>query len=281
MRLGKHSSLELCGVIHLQPLPGSYRAAQVYRRQRLEYHRQVDRILTRALQEARILEKTGFDSIIVENFGDVPFVKESVSPETVSALAIIVNQLRKQIKIPIGVNVLRNDAHSALSIASVAGASFVRVNVLSGVAATDQGWIEGRASEVLVHREKLDPSLRILADVWVKHARQFSSQNLSQSIEETFLRAGADGVILTGATTGRAPEQDYLAEAVDCCERLKVPLYIGSGVSVKTIVQIPQRGISGIIVGSDLRRDGIAGNPLEARRASSWIRNARKHFKSS
>jgi hypothetical protein len=102
-----------------------------------------------------------------------------VSAETIAAMAVIAREVRSAVGIPIGINVLRNDAISALSIAAVTGAEFIRVNVLSGVAATDQGWIEGHAAEVLAARERLDPELRILGDVWVKHAKQFSSDSLA------------------------------------------------------------------------------------------------------
>ena len=50
--------------------------------------------------------------------------------------------IREVSKLPLGINVLRNDAFSALAIAAVTGADFIRVNVLSGVTATDQGLIE-------------------------------------------------------------------------------------------------------------------------------------------
>jgi membrane complex biogenesis BtpA family protein len=177
------------------------------------------------------------------------------------------------------VNVLRNDAVSALAIAAVTGCEFIRVNVLSGVAATDQGWIEGRASEVLTVRERLDPSVRILGDVWVKHARQFSSDSLSHSIEETAFRAGADAVILTGPTTGRLAAREMLNEAVSACQKHDIPLYLGSGVSSESIQQLPLSGNSGIIVGSDLRKDGVAGNAIDARRVTHWMKAASRHFR--
>lgn len=269
---------EFCGVLHLRPLPGSFRAARVARKTGVDQRRQLELSIKQAVIEAKILENSGFDTLIIENFGDTPFRKDQVSAETVASMAIVAREVRAAVKIPIGINVLRNDALSALSIAAVTGADFIRVNVLSGVAATDQGWIEGRAADVLSARERLNPELRILGDVWVKHARQFSSDSLSHSIEETAYRAGADAVILTGPTTGRLASRACLDEAIAACKAQDIPLYLGSGVSSETVSGLPQSGISGIIVGSDLRKNGIAGFALDPRRVTKWMRAAARHF---
>jgi membrane complex biogenesis BtpA family protein len=269
---------EYCGVLHLRPLPGSFRAARIARKAGVDARRQLDLTIRQAVMEARILEKEGFDTLMIENFGDTPFRKDQVAAETIASMAIIAREVREAVKLPIGINVLRNDAVSALSIAAVTGADFIRVNVLSGVAATDQGWIEGRAADVLAARERLDPELRILGDVWVKHARQFSSDSLSHSIEETAYRAGADAVILTGPTTGRLASRAFLEEAVSTCSAHDIPLYLGSGVSSETVSELPQAGISGIIVGSDLRKDGVAGAAVDPRRVTRWMKSAARHF---
>ena len=61
---------------------------------------------------------------------------------------------------------LRNDGSAAVAVAHAVGARFVRINVLCGVRATDQGLISGRAHEVLRERSLLGAeSIRILADV--------------------------------------------------------------------------------------------------------------------
>lgn len=49
------------------------------------------------------------------------------------------------VTVPIGINVLRNDAHSAIAIATCVQTEFIRVNVFTGAMATDQGLIEGQA----------------------------------------------------------------------------------------------------------------------------------------
>ncbi len=269
----------LIGVIHLPPLPGSPGAAGVLP------HEALQKAGLQAVKEARTLSQQGFTGIILENFGDIPFHKTSVGPETIASLAVIAAAVREVTSAALGINVLRNDARAALAIASIVGADFIRVNVLSGVAATDQGMIEGCAADLLRERSRLNADhVGILADVLVKHANTISTTDLELAIEETALRAGADGVILTGTTTGRAPTASLIAEAQEITRKLGVPLYLGSGTTSESLKAI--EGPIGVIVGSTLRKAGRAGAPLDTARIRTFMKgwkakNAKKTRRAS
>jgi len=128
----------LIGVVHLPALPGSPR-----------HTLSLSAILAQAVADAQAYAQGGADALIVENFGDAPFARGRVASETVAAMALAVHAVRAQVRLPVGVNVLRNDARSALGICAATGAEFLRVNVLAGAAVTDQGIIEGEAYELL------------------------------------------------------------------------------------------------------------------------------------
>ncbi|MBD0301732.1 MAG: BtpA/SgcQ family protein, partial [Tolypothrix sp. T3-bin4] len=122
----------IIGVVHLLPLPTSPR-----------WGGNLKAVIDRAEQEAAALASGGVDGLIVENFFDAPFTKNQVDPVVVSAMTIVVQRIQNLVTLPVGLNVLRNDAKSAMAIASCVQAQFIRVNVLTGVMATDQGLIEG------------------------------------------------------------------------------------------------------------------------------------------
>src|SRR5262245_1396131 len=149
----------LIGMVHLPPLPGAPGP-------RLS----MEAIVAQAVDEAKLLIDCGFDAVMVENYGDLPFYPDHVPPETIAAMAIVVSQVVQVVKCAVGVNVLRNDARAALAIAASAGAAFIRINVHSGVVATDQGLLVGQAAETLRERERLGADVGIFADVHVKHA---------------------------------------------------------------------------------------------------------------
>ncbi len=89
----------------------------------------MDQVLARAEEEARALQQGGADGVIVENFGDAPFRIGRVDSETVAAMTLAVERVRQTTDLPVGVNMLRNDAQSALAVAAVTGAALIRVNV--------------------------------------------------------------------------------------------------------------------------------------------------------
>jgi membrane complex biogenesis BtpA family protein len=251
----------LVGVIHLPPLAGAP-CSQHYSPSEL-----LQRAGYQAVQEAQLFAQAGFDGVILENFGDAPFYPTQVPPETVASMGIIAAAVREAVSIQVGINVLRNDARSALAIAAVTGCDFIRVNVLGGVVATDQGWIEGDAAFILRERERFKVPVAILADVHVKHGITFSSLDLGMAIEETGFRSLANAVIITGRTTGRSVDMESLQVASKKAREIGMPLYVGSGVRSSQLKEI-RPWVDGVIVSSALRKKGMAGEKLDSRRVN-------------
>lgn len=257
------------GVIHLPSLPGAPGGGRKGART----------LITRALEiatsEAKAMERAGMDGVMLENFGDAPFYADQVPAETIASMSMIASEVTSVVNVPVGINILRNDARAALSVAAVSGARLIRVNVLCGVVASDQGMIEGQAAFLLRERLRLGADVVILADVHVKHARSLSSSDLVQSIEETAGRGGADAVIVTGTTTGRQVGGPDLVRAAEVCRALKIPLYVGSGATPENVGQLLAQA-DGVIVGSTLKKGGKAGNPLDLRRLKAFMTQVRK-----
>ena len=68
----------LIGVVHLQPLPGSPR-----------YHGSMKKVCNAAVADAKAYEEGGAQGLMIENFGDLPFTRGVVAPETVAAMAVV------------------------------------------------------------------------------------------------------------------------------------------------------------------------------------------------
>lgn len=250
------------GMVHLLPLPGAPR-----------FTGDLEAVLERAVSDARALSEAGIDAILVENFGDVPFVAHHVDAVTVAVMTRAVSRVRAAVACPVGVNVLRNDAGAALAIAAATGAGFVRVNVHTGGMFTDQGWIEGRAAETLRLRERIAPDVALLADVLVKHAVPPAGVDLLDAGRDTWHRGLADALIVTGPATGASTELEHVAALRDAIP--DAPVLVGSGVTPETVgaaLELAQ----GVIVGSALEADGDAGSPVEPERVRRLVRAARR-----
>jgi membrane complex biogenesis BtpA family protein len=240
------------GVVHLPPLPGSPR-----------WGGNMGRVLEQAQREAQVLESGGANGIIVENFGDAPFRIGRVEPDTVAALTLTVDRVRRVVSVPVGINMLRNDAGSALAVAAATGAQFIRVNIHYGVMAADEGLVEGEAYATLRHRQALGADVTILADVLVKHAVPLGPVDLGLTARETAYRGLADGLIVTGPVTGQpASAKDVATVRHAVPDRL---LLVGSGVDLDNAHQLLEHA-SGAIVGTSLKQDGIVSNPLDPER---------------
>jgi uncharacterized protein len=257
-----NTTTPIIGVVHLLPLPTSAR-----------WGGSLGAIIDRAEQEAVALVSGGVDGLIVENFFDAPFPKSRVDPAVVSAMTTIVSRLMQLVSIPIGINVLRNDSLSAMAIASCTGAAFIRVNVLSGVMATDQGLIEGCAYELLKYRRELGSNVKILADVLVKHAQPLSSSDLTTAVRETIDRGLADAVILSGSVTGSPPSLADLQQAKAAAG--STPIIIGSGADDRNINSLMQYA-DGAIVSSSLKRQGKIENSIDPIRVSQFVETLRQ-----
>jgi membrane complex biogenesis BtpA family protein len=252
----------IIGVVHLLPLPTSPR-----------WGGSLKAVIDRAEQEVTALASGGVDGVIVENFFDAPFTKNQVDPAVVSAMTLIIQRLMNLVTLPVGINVLRNDAQSAIAIATCVSAQFIRVNVLTGIMATDQGLIEGQAHQLLRYRRELGSDVKILADVLVKHARPLGSPNLTTAVQETIERGLADGVILSGWATGSPPPLEDLELASAAANG--TPVFIGSGASWENISTLMQAA-DGVIVSSSLKRRGKIEQPIDPIRVSQFVEAARR-----
>ena len=249
----------IIGVVHLPPLIGSPQSTQPFHE-----------IRTRALSDAGILIDNGIDGVIIENYGDAPFQPDSVEPHTVVALALVTNEIREHHpQTPIGLNVLRNDAKSAIAIATVTGVHFIRVNVHTGAMLTDQGIIQGKAHETLRYRSTLKSEVKIFADIAVKHAVPLVPIDILASAEDTYHRGLADALIVTGAATGKSTDLDQLKTV-----KLTVPqasIFAGSGVTTDNLVEVLEYA-DGVIVGTSTKRDGVTTNEVDPDRVHALIK---------
>jgi membrane complex biogenesis BtpA family protein len=251
------SDKPVIGMLHVPPLPGSPQ-------NRLA----LDAILDWVLEDAKALADGGVNGFAIENFGDIPFYPGRVPPHTVAFLTALGMAVKRQFHLPLGINVLRNDAVSALAIAAAVPAEFIRVNVHTGARLTDQGVIEGAAHETLRYRKLLGADIRIFADVDVKHSAPLAARDLEVEVEELVGRGCADAVIVTGSATGRAASLDELKTVKASAGSAYV--IAGSGVDERNIGAVLKIA-DAVIVGTSFKRDGVTTNPVDPSRVRAIL----------
>ena len=251
----------IIGMIHMPPLPGAPNN-KLSVRQLTDF----------ALSEADKLERAGLDACIVENIGDTPLFKENLPPYTIAAMATVTKAVVDHTKMKVGVNMLRNACEEALSVAHVAGAEFIRCNILIGAYATDQGIIEGCAAKVARLKEALKSRVLVFGDVHVKHAYPIFNVEIEYAAQDLAERGGADAVIVSGARSPVPPSFERVRKVRDAVEK---PVLIGSGISLANVRQFYQKS-DGLIIGEpDFKVGGVWGGPSDGKAYERAVRSCR------
>lgn len=251
----------LIGMIHARALPGTPRSQLSMR--------EICRI---AFEEADWLQEAGFDALLVENMHDVPYLKRAVGPEIVAAMTEVVATVREAVDCPVGLQILAGANREAIAVAHATGAQFVRAEGLVFAHVADEGWIESDAGELLRYRKAIGAqTVKILADIKKKHSSHIVTSDLD--LADTAQAAeffGANSLIITGSSTGRAAKKSDLEEAA---RGTALPLIVGSGTTPETLSELWDLA-QGFIVGSYLKKGGRWDNPLDPERIRKLIKRS-------
>ena len=241
------------GVIHVGALPGTPAS-------RLG----VEELAREAAREAALYREGGVDGLMVENMHDVPYLRGSVGPEVVAALAVVARAVKAEGALPTGVQILAGANVEAVAVAHAAGLDYVRVEAYAFAHVADEGLIQSSAAELLRFRRRIGADgVRVWADVKKKHSSHAITADVS--LGETaaaveFMRG--DAVIVSGAATGEPPRGGDVREAKTHC---RLPVLLGSGVTPENVAEFYDAA-DGFIVGSYFKERGLWSNPVEPAR---------------
>ncbi len=109
-----------------------------------------------------------------------------------------------------------------------------------------------------------------LADVDVKHSSPLGDVSLANEVEDLIQRGLADAVIVSGSSTGCAASIEQVRQVKQAAG--DGPVYVGSGVTPESIEALWKDGqADGFIVGSSLKRDGLASQPVDVARVKALV----------
>ncbi|HEY1942136.1 MAG TPA: BtpA/SgcQ family protein [Roseiarcus sp.] len=250
----------LIGDIHLRPLPGSPR----YRGET------ITAIIDQAVADAEAYVKGGMNGLLVENHGDIPFLRpDEIGPEIIAAMATVTKAVVDSVGAPVGVSLLANGAVGALAISKASGARFVRVNQWVNAYVSNEGFIQGESAKALRYRRQIEAEdVAIFADVHVKHGSHaiVGDRPVSQQAADVEFY-DADVAIATGNRTG---ESVPASEISAIREGTRLPIIAGSGVTPANAAEI-LGALDGAIIGSSLKVDGVWWNPVELERVRALV----------
>ena len=247
----------LVGMLHVGAMPGAPRADEP-----------LDEVVERAVAEAASYRDAGFYGLMIENMHDRPYLPGAVGPEVVAGMTAVGLEVRRAVDLPLGVQMLAAANREALAVALAVGAVFVRVEAFVFAHVADEGPLDAQAGELLRYRRAIGAeAVRVFADVKKKHAAHAVTADVdlvdTARAAEFFL---ADGVVVTGAATGRAAA----AAEVDAVHgAVSIPTFVGSGVDPENLGDYA--AADGLIVGSSVKVDGLWSSPIDRERLDRLV----------
>jgi len=223
-----------------------------------------------ARADLRALQQAGFDAVMFGNENDRPY-EFAVDVASTATMAFVIGQLRAEITVPFGINVLW-DPKSSIALAAATGARFVR-EIFTGTYASDMGPWNPDAGAALRYRARLGRGdLAMLYNVSAEFADSLDRRSLPDRARSAVFSSVPDAVLVSGQITGEAAALSDL-EAVK-----KVlpdtPVLANTGVKHATIADV-LRVADGCVVGSALKVDGNTWNAIDPARADEFMALAR------
>lgn len=259
----------LIGMVHVGALPGTPKSDG----------RSVAEIARDAAAEAKLLIRSGFDGVILENMHDVPYLKREVGPEIVAAMTTVGNEVvRSAISgsdAVLGIQLLAGANRAALAVAHAIGAGFIRAEGFVYAAIADEGLLDtADAGPLLRYRRMIGAErVRILCDIKKKHSSHAITADVD--LAETARAAeffGTDGVIVTGTATGRPVK---VADLRTARAATMLPMAVGSGTTPDNIRETLEYA-DAVIVGSWYKQDGDWNNPPDENRVRDLVAAANR-----
>ena len=260
-------SKPIIGMIHLKPLPGSPNYdPELY---------DMKKIIDFAKEEAKILEEAGVNGLQIENYWDEPFLKgEKIGYETCTSMTAAAYAIKESVNIPIGINVHMNGGKAAMAIASAVDAKWVRVFEFVSAYISYTGLTEGIGGELARYRKMLQAKdIKMFCDVNVKHGSHFivndrSVNDLAVDAQEQ----GADTLIITGFSTGKAPTKEKIIES---SKNIDIPIILGSGINSSNAMDLLSVS-DGAIVGSAFKKDNNMHEMVDFEKTRKFMQEVEK-----
>jgi uncharacterized protein len=228
----------------------------------------------RARADLLALQDGGVDAAMFSNEFSLPYLTK-VEAITVACMASIIAELKPDIRIPFGVNVLWDPAAS-IDLAMATGGQFVR-EIFTGVYASDFGLWNTNAGEVIRHQHAIGAQhVRLLFNIVPEAAAYLGNRSVADIARSTVFNAHPDGICVSGLTAGAETSVQTLQLVKAAVP--DTPVFANTGVRVDNVLD--QLVIAdGAVIGTAFKTDGNTWNAVETARVKAIMDKVREQRK--
>ena len=230
----------------------------------------LDWVLECARRDLHALQEGGVDGLMFSNEASLPYLTK-VEPITYVTMARVIGELRSEISVPYGVNVLW-DPKASIDLAMATGALFVR-EIFTGLYASDFGMWNTNCGEVVRHQHAIHAEhIKLLFNIVPEAAVYLGHRDVAEIARSTVFNAKPDALCVSGLTAGVASSAETLRRVKDAVPQ--IPVLANTGVRPDNLRA--QLGIAdGAITGTAFKRDGYIWNEVDTNRVREFMSVAR------
>lgn len=223
-------------------------------------------VLDHARRELQALQHGGVDGILISNEFSLPYLTKT-EPITTITMARIIGELRDEIRVPFGVDVLW-DATASIDLAVATGASFVR-EIFTGVYSSDFGTWDTNVGATARHRMAVGgENVRLLFNIVPEAASYLGSRTIADIAKSTVFNCQPDGLCVSGLTAGAPTDASVLKTVKDNAG--STPVIVNTGVKAANAAE-QLRVADAAIVGTYFKADGVFENSADTVRVKELM----------
>lgn len=252
----------IIGMCHMRAMPGDPQYA-------------ADKGLEWVFEQARVemlaLQEGGVDGILFSNEFSLPYLTK-VEVITVASMAAIIGEMKREIKIPYGVNVLW-DPRASIDLAMATGAQFVR-EIFTGVYASDFGLWNTNVGEVIRHQHTVNADhVRLFFNIVPESAAYLGGRQIADIARSTVFNNRPDALCVSGLTAGVETSAQTLKLVKEVVP--DTPVFANTGVKLENIDE-QLKVADGAVIGTAFKQDGNTWNPIDIQRVKVITEKARE-----
>ena len=253
----------ILAMCHLRALPGD----PAY-----DAEKGMDYVVDCARKDLHALQDGGVDGVIFSNEFSLPYMSK-VEPITVAAMTRVISEIRKEITVPYGMNVI-SSAMLSLDMAVALEASFIRAPI-TGAYVSPAGAGNLNAGEIMRHKMAIGgKDIRILSYVVPEGCDYPAQRSLADLAKIAEFRAQMDVICVAGIVAGSSPDTQDVSIVKKAVK--KTPVFVNTGCTIDTICKQLDAS-DGAVVATTFKYDGVFENLVDVNRVKAFMDVVRQY----
>lgn len=247
----------IIALLHLDALPGDP-----------GFCGDMDVVLDHAAHDLTALQDGGVDGILIANEFSLPY-QPVADIAVISAMAYIIGKLKDRIRVPFGVNVVKNPI-ATIDLAAATGARFGR-SCFSGAYMGEYGVYVSNSGEAVRHRKALGMEhLKLLFKVNPEADAYLVQRDIQVVARSIMFGDFADGLCVSGAAAGAEPDDVVLSRVHEVAKQKNVPVFCNTGCNHQNVRE-KLKHCDAVCIGSAFKKDGIFNQRVDEKRVHDFM----------